>query len=132
VHGAKARTRFATAARRWFLLYLALSLSLLSGSAFATSPAPLTGGAATHDTETISTAAVTILSANAARKFLQVQNVGAANNLACTIDGTTPVINGNGIQLSTGGSATYDVYVPTGALKCIGSAAGTVLTAVSQ
>lgn len=93
---------------------------------------PLRGGAVIHDTKTISTASVTILAANGARKFLQIQNVGAANNLACTLDGTTPVINGNGIQLSIGGSATYDVYVPTGAIKCIGSAAGTKLTVVYQ
>ena len=114
------------------IAFLALALSLLSGAAYATSAAPLTGGAATHDTETISTAAVTILPANGARKFLQIQNVGAANKLACTIDGSTPVINGNGVQLSVEAAATYDVFVPTGAVKCIGSATGTVVTVISQ
>ncbi len=88
-------------------------------------------GAVTHDTETISTSAVTILAANGARKFLQIQNVGSANILACTVDGTTPVVGGNGIQLLPYGSVTYDVFVPSGQIKCIGSASGTVLTAIS-
>lgn len=114
------------------IAFLALALSLLSGASFATESAPLTGGPAKHTTETISTSALTVLAANGARKFLQIQNVGAANKLACTLDGTTPVINGNGVQLGVGGAALYDVYVPTGAVKCIGSAAGTVLTVTYQ
>lgn len=110
------------------ILVLAVALSLLSGAALATESAPLTSGAAVHDTETVSTSAVTIIAANGARKFLQIQNVGTYNKLACTIDGSTPVINGNGIQLNAGGAVMFDVFVPTGAVKCIGSASGTVLT----
>lgn len=85
-------------------------------------------GAVTHDTQTISTSVVTLLAANDTRKFLQIQNVGAANNLACTLDGSTPVISGNGVQLGINGSVTYDAFVPTGTIKCIGSASGTILT----
>lgn len=114
------------------IFVLAVALSLLSGASYATSPAPLTGGAVAHDTETIGTSSATILSANGARKFLQIQNVGTANKLACTMDGTAPVINGNGLQLGVGGAALYDVYVPTGAVKCIGSSAGTVVTVTYQ
>lgn len=113
-------------------ILLAAVFALLSGSAYATSGAPLTGGAVSHDTETISTSSVTILAANGARKFLQIQNVGAANKLACTLDGSTPIINSNGVQLGIGGAATYDIYVPTGAIKCIGSASGTIVTVTHQ
>lgn len=110
------------------IIILAAVFSLLSGSAFATETAPLTSGPAKHLTETISTSAVTLLASNGNRKFLQIQNTSVANNLACTLDGSTPAINGNGIQLLPSGSATYDVYVPSGSVKCIGSAASTTLT----
>lgn len=113
-------------------LLLAAALSLLATAAFATSAAPLTGGAVSHDTETISTNAVTIIAANGARKFLQIQNTGTANKIACTLDGSTPVVGGNGIQLGIGGAALYDVYVPTGIVKCIGSASGSVVTVTYQ
>lgn len=109
---------------------LAFCLSVLPGICFATDSAPLTGGLALHFTGTIGTSAVTVIPADGARKFLQIQNVGAANTMACTVDGTTPVINGNGVQMTPYGSVTYDVFVPTGGVKCIGSAAGTVYTAV--
>lgn len=117
---------------RKLLCISAFALALLSGSALATETAPLTSGPAKHLTETISTSAVTLLASNGNRKFLQIQNVGTANKLACTMDGSTPVVNGNGLQLGIGGAALYDVYVPTGAVKCIGSAAGTVLTVTYQ
>lgn len=110
------------------IVVVVMALSLLSWPVLATTTAPLTGGSASHSTETISTASVTVLAANPVRRFLQIQNVGSANKLACTVDGSTPVVNGNGIQLSVGGAALYDVYVPNGAVKCIGSASGTVVT----
>lgn len=120
------------------ILYAALLISLVPSICFATSPAPLSGGAAVHETVTIGTVAVTALAQDGARKFLQIQNTtNGTNGLACTIDGSTPVIGGNGIQLAgvaggAGGSATYDSYVPTGAVKCIGSASGTVYTILYQ
>ena len=120
------------------VLALALLLLIMPSVCFATSAAPLSGGAAVHETITIGTAAVTAIPQDGARKFLQIQNTtNGTNGLACTLDGTTPVIGGNGIQLAgvtggAGGSATYDAYVPTGAIKCIGSASGTVLTVLYQ
>ena len=106
-----------------------LALILLSAPAWAGAwVAPLTGGATSGVySTTLGTSSVTVLAADNARKFLQIQNITSAgsNILACTTDGTAPVVNGNGIQLSQYGSATFDVYVPSGAVKCIGSAANT-------
>lgn len=68
------------------------------------------------------------LAANSVRQFLQIVNnssVASANTLAFTLDGTTPVINGNGITLLPGGNATYDTFVPLGAVTVIGSATNT-------
>ena len=111
-----------------FLQILALFL-LCASPAFAGSQpqSPLTGGA-TIGTSSVSlgTSAVQILASDAHRGFIQIQNTtSGANTLACTIDGSTPVINGNGIQLGKYGSATFDVFVPTGAVQCVGSAANT-------
>ena len=105
-----------------------LALILLSAPAWATDVAPLTGGATSGVySTTLGTSSVKVLAADNARQFLQIQNITSAstNILACTADGTAPVVNGNGIQLSQYGSATFDVYVPTGAVQCIGSAANT-------
>ena len=108
-------------------VFLLLSASL----AFATEPAPLTSGAAVHLTGTVGTMAATILNSDGARKYLQIQNVGSNTNvLACTIDGTTPAVAGNGIQLSgvsggAGQTQIFNVFVPTGAVNCIGSASST-------
>ncbi len=118
---------------RCVFLFAAILIALSSqAKAELSTGGKVFSGPAVHDTETISTSAATIIAANGARKFLQIQNVGAANKLACTLDGSTPVVNGNGLQLGVGGAAMYDVYVPTGAVKCIGSAAGTVLTVTYQ
>jgi len=113
-----------------FLQILALLL-LCASQAFAGSQprAPLTSGAAIHLTSTtLGTSQATVLAADANRGFLQIQNVGSANTLACTIDGTAPVVNGNGIQLLPLSAVFYDTFVPTGALICIGSAASTAYT----
>ena len=94
--------------------------------------APLTGGSTSGVySTTLGTSSVTVLNSDNARKFLQIQNISPnTNSLACTTDGTVPVIGGNGIQLSgastgAGGSATFDTYVPSGAVQCIGSASST-------
>ena len=112
-----------------FALLAVIAFCGLVGSrnAHATDPAPLTGGA-TSGTYGIAlgTSAQTILPADGARKFLEIQNTTAATNiLACTLDGTTPSVNANGISLQPYQIRTYDTYVPTGALKCIGSAGST-------
>ena len=116
-------------------LFISLAIILLVTSpAWAGSQpiAPLTSGAAVHLTSTtLGTTQSTVLATDRTRGFLQIQNVGTNTNiLACTLDGTAPVVGGNGIQLSgvvsgAGGSATYDTFVPNGPVICIGSGSGT-------
>lgn len=109
-------------------LRILVILLLASVPAYAGSQprAPLTSGAAIHLTATnLGTTQATVLASDTNRGFLQIQNVGSSNNLACTLDGTAPVINGNGIQLSPLSAVFYDTFVPTGAVTCIGSAAST-------
>lgn len=79
-------------------------------------------------TGTVGTSSALALAANTVRQFFQIINNSttvAGNTLAFTLDGTTPTVNGNGITLNPGGSATYDVVSPTGAINVIGSAAST-------
>jgi hypothetical protein len=109
-----------------------LTIALLCVTAQATEVAPLTSGAIlTVSGVSLGTSSTTILAADNSRGFLQIQNISTNSNaLACTIDGTTPVVGTNGVQLAgtttgAGGSATYDAFVPRGAVKCIGSATST-------
>lgn len=89
----------------------------------------LTRGPVTTVSGTVGTAATVALAANTSRQFLQIQCTHATNNLQYTLDGSTPVVAGQGNFLATaGGSATYDIFVPTGTVTVIGSSAGTTYT----
>jgi hypothetical protein len=90
----------------------------------------ITRGLTTTISSTIGTSSAVALAANKATNFLQIQNTSSTNSLAYTLDGTTPVINGNGNTLSPLGSSTFDVYVPTGVNTVVGSAANTSYTIV--
>lgn len=87
-----------------------------------------TVGTPTGVTGTVGTTAAVALAANTAqRQFFQIVNnstVASTNTLAFTLDGSTPTINGTGITLLPGGNATYDTFVPSGAITVIGSTAG--------
>jgi len=110
-----------------FLRILAILL-LVSMPAYAggQAQAPLTHGAAVELSATnLGTTAATILVADTYRGYLRIQNISASNNMACTVDGTTPVIGTHGFTISAGSSVVFDVFVPTGAVLCIGSAAST-------
>lgn len=64
-----------------------------------------------------------LLAADPTRQFLQIHNPSAANALAFTF-GATAVLNAGGsYTLAAGGTATYDTFVPTGAVQVIGTAA---------
>jgi hypothetical protein len=89
----------------------------------------LTRGAGTMVSGTVGTTATAIVAANFGRNFLQIECTNAAtNNLAYTVDGTTPAVNGNGFTLAPLGSVTYDLWIPNGAITIIGSASGTTYT----
>lgn len=116
----------------WLVLGVLLAAIISPAATWATEHGPLVGGATlTTSGVALGTSAVTIIPADGARQFLQIQNITAATNtMACTIDGSVPVINANGVQLAPSGAViTFDTFVPTGALKCIGSATSTAYTA---
>jgi len=66
---------------------------------------------------------VTSLTVPSAKKYLIVHNPSETAYLALTLDGTTPVVQTNGITLFPGGTFTSDQYSMNGALSMISSAA---------
>lgn len=86
----------------------------------------LTRALGTEVNGTVGTTAAVALVANTGRNFLTIQNTSASNSLSFTVDGSTPISTSKGFLLSAaGGAVTFDVFVPTGAITVIGSAAGT-------
>lgn len=57
------------------------------------------------------------------RQLLEIHNPGNSTQLAFTLDGTTPVINGNGFQVYQGSEYKYEIKVPPGPLTLIGNGA---------
>lgn len=90
----------------------------------------LTKSGVTQTSGTVGTAAAAAISAATfnARNFLMIQNVDSSKFIAYTLDGTDPVIYGNGFTLGPLGSAMFDVFVPTGPVRVIGSADGAAYT----
>jgi len=104
------------------ILLLATSPAWASGQPMA----PLTKGSAVELSATnLGTAATTILAADVYRGYLRIQNISGSNSMGCTIDGTTPVIGTHGFTIAAGNAVVFDVFVPVGALVCIGSASST-------
>ena len=64
--------------------------------------------------------------------YVQICNPSATASIAFTIDGSSPVVNGNGITIAPLGSETFDhpagVGFPVGALKLISSVASQSVT----
>lgn len=88
-----------------------------------------TRGPVTTVSSTVGTSATVALTANGSRNFFQIQCTHATNTLQYTMDGSTPVMNGQGSYLAAaGGSATYSSFIPTGPITVIGSGAGTTFT----
>jgi hypothetical protein len=86
----------------------------------------ITRGAGTMVSSTVgTTATATAVISNTGRNFLQIQNVHASQSLAYTLDGTAPVINGNGFTLTPSQTSTFDVWVPTGLVTVVGSGVST-------
>lgn len=63
-----------------------------------------------------------LLAANAARKYLLIQNKDAAGIIYVTFDGTAATA-ANGVEIGPKGYHLLDVIVPTGAIMAIGSIA---------
>lgn len=67
-----------------------------------------------------------VLAANTTRQHLMIHNPSTTASLAFTLDGTTPVVNGQGITMGPLGAAFYDSFIATGAVTMIGSGPYTI------
>jgi hypothetical protein len=81
-------------------------------------------GAFTHNHETVTDAAVSLLAAaNSTRRYLLIQNLDPAANMRIRLDGVDPTAI-TGIRLGPGDSLELASFVPTGAVKAILETAG--------
>ena len=81
-------------------------------------------GALTMSNSSVSTASALMLAASSATKTLTIQNTSANTLYVST---TNPATSVNGIVIGTGIGYQFP-YIPTNALYCLGSAAGTTYT----
>lgn len=79
-------------------------------------------GAMTQATATVTNASGQLLAANAARRYLLIQNNDASGNIFVRLDGAAAT-TANGVKIAAGGSYEAQGYVPTGAITAIGSIA---------
>lgn len=84
--------------------------------------------------QTVGTVVATAIAAGLITTWLDIENVSNNGNLlGFTLDGSTPGFttgqaNAGTFVLLPYGTKTYDSKIPNGALKIVGSAAGTVVT----
>lgn len=79
-------------------------------------------GAFTQAQKTVTNASAQLLAANAARRYLLVQNNDAAGDIYITLDGTAAT-TAKGIKIPAGGSYECQGYCPSGEIFAIGSIA---------
>lgn len=79
-------------------------------------------GAFTNAQKTVTNASAELLAANAARRYLLIQNNDAAGDIYVRLDGGTAT-TGTGVKIAAGGSYELQGYVPTGQINAIGSIA---------
>lgn len=79
-------------------------------------------GAFVNAQKTVTNASAQMLAANAARRYLLIQNNDAAGDIYVRLDGTAATI-GTGVKIPAGGSYELQGFVPTGAIFAIGSIA---------
>lgn len=88
-----------------------------------------TAGAFTQAAATVGTTSAQLLAANAARRYLLVQNKAASGDIFITLEGTAATST-NGVRIGPGDSLELNGFAPTGAIMAIGSAAGLPAVAV--
>jgi hypothetical protein len=79
-------------------------------------------GAFTQAQKTVTNASGQVFAANAARRYLMIQNNDATGIVYVTVNGTAAT-TANGIKLLPGASMEITGYQPTGAVNAIGSIA---------
>lgn len=95
------------------------------GGAVAVSNFPASvavNGPMVNAAKAVTNASAQVLAANAARRFLMVQNKDAAGSVWVTLDGSAAT-TGNGIKIAPGSSLILDVYTPVAAIMAIGDIA---------
>lgn len=105
--------------------------SKVAGSiAIATLPdVLLENGAYAQTNETIGVVSASLLAANAARRFLLLQNKHATGNVWVNLAGAAAT-TANGVKLSPGMSLLLDTFCPTGEIFAIGDVAHSDFVAV--
>lgn len=81
-----------------------------------------TAGAFTQNPKTVANISGQVLAANAARRYLLIQNNDTSGDIYVTLDGTAAT-TAKGIKIAALGSYECQGYVPTGAINAIGSIA---------
>lgn len=81
-----------------------------------------TAGAFTQDQKTVTNASAQLLAANAARRYLLIQNNDTAGIMYVTLDGTAAT-TAKGIKIDPGGVLELNGYSTTAAIFAIGSIA---------
>jgi len=79
-------------------------------------------GAFTNTQKTVTNASGVLVAANAARRYLMIQNNDAAGIIYVTLDGTAAT-TAKGVKISAGGSYELQGFVPSGEIRAIGSIA---------
>lgn len=86
-------------------------------------------GAFTNSNATVTNASAQLVAANAARRYLLIQNKDAAGNVYVTCDGTAATA-ANGIKIAPWASLELQGFVPTGAIMALGDIASNANIAV--
>lgn len=79
-------------------------------------------GSFTQVQTTVTNASAPLITDNAARRYLLIQNKDNGGDIYVTLNGTDAT-TANGIKIAAGGSMELQGYVPTGAVKAIGTLA---------
>lgn len=82
---------------------------------------PALQGAFTQANPAVTSASTQIMAANAARRYLLIQNNDATGDIYITLDGTEATVGGKGLKIAAGGSYEVPFYLCSGAIKAIGS-----------
>lgn len=93
-----------------------------SGSVSGTVNIGNTSGAFTQAQATVTNASGQLLAANAARRYLLIQNNDTSGDIYVTLDGTAAT-TAKGLKIAAGGALELQGYAPTGAINAIGSLA---------
>lgn len=79
-------------------------------------------GAFTQSTKTVTNISASMIAANAARRYLLIQNKSASGDIYLNLAGAAATV-ADGVKIAAGASYELQGYLPTGAIFAIGSIA---------